>query len=166
MSVPGDVFIRKIFPLLPLWFFRYHSSTSSPCGFWKVAGEVLPMMFNSTCGFNMAGKSTNLSVAIEEAIASSRSLAKQNLKWKKLASIPNYKLRWTWAVIICWRVFKGWELFKNASNMRGKYANSKHWLFTTLKCFPEIAKKEWLNITTWPVGGILCPTVLGLCFCF
>ena len=39
-------FYKEDFPLLPLWFFRYHSSTSSPsgfysaCGFQKVTGEV------------------------------------------------------------------------------------------------------------------------------
>ena len=37
-KVPGDVFIRKIFHLLPLWFFRYHSSTSNPCGFYSACG--------------------------------------------------------------------------------------------------------------------------------
>ena len=47
-------FYKEDFPLLPLWFFRYHSSTSSPsgfysaCGFQKVTGEVFrspPMGF-------------------------------------------------------------------------------------------------------------------------
>ena len=66
-KVPGDVFIRKIFHLLPLWFFRYHSSTSNPCGFYsacgfqKVTGEVFIRggVFRSTlygfysaCGFH------------------------------------------------------------------------------------------------------------------
>ena len=42
----GDVFIRKISHLLPLWFFGYHSTTSNPCGFYsacsfsKVTGEL------------------------------------------------------------------------------------------------------------------------------
>ena len=37
-KVPGDVFIRKIFHLLPLWFFRYHSTTCNPCGFYSACG--------------------------------------------------------------------------------------------------------------------------------
>ena len=72
-------FYKEDFPLLPLWFFRYHSSTSSPsgfysaCGFQKVTGEVFrsppwvlfglwfsqlyPWRFYSACGFNLAGRS-------------------------------------------------------------------------------------------------------------
>ena len=35
-DVNYDVFIRKIFHLLPLWFFRYHSTIS--CGFYSARG--------------------------------------------------------------------------------------------------------------------------------
>ena len=60
-------FYKEDFPLLPLWFFRYHSTTSNPCGFYLdrgfakvtgcafIRGEVFispPCGFYTDCGFH------------------------------------------------------------------------------------------------------------------